>query len=52
MGYDTNCDWETALVWAISAKNSLINVSGFSPHQTVLGRNINLPPIYNHNPSA
>ena len=26
---DTNCDWETTLVWAISAKNCLINTSGF-----------------------
>ena len=49
---DTNCDWETALAWAISAKDCFINVSGFSPHQIVLGRNINLPSIYNDKPSA
>ena len=49
---DTNCGWETALAWAISAKNCFINVSGFSPHQIVLGRNINLPSIYTDKPSA
>ena len=35
---DTNCDWETALAWAISAKNCFITVSGLSPHQIVLER--------------
>ena len=44
---DTNCDWETDLVWAICAKN----VSGFSSHQIILERNINLPLIYNDKPS-
>ena len=29
---DSKCDWDTALAWALSAKNSLINVNGFSPH--------------------
>ena len=48
----TNCDWEAALAWAISAKNCFINVSGFSPHQIVLGRNINLPSMQNDEPSA
>ena len=50
MRNDTNCDWETAIAWA--AKNCFINVSGFSPHQIVLGRNISLPSIYNDKPSA
>ena len=27
-----SCSWEIALAWALSVKNSLINVSGFSPH--------------------
>ena len=49
---DTNCNWETALAWAISAKNCFININGFSPHQIVLGRKINLPLIYNDKPSA
>ena len=29
---DRNCDWETALSWALFAKNSLSNVSGYSPY--------------------
>ena len=29
---DSNCDSETALAWAISARNCFINVSGFNPH--------------------
>ena len=40
---DIKCDWETALAWALSAKNSLINVNGFSPHQIVFGENIKIP---------
>ena len=42
---DTKCDWETALAWAINAKNTLINNNGFSPAQLVYGRNPNLPTI-------
>ena len=42
---DSKCDWETALAWALSAKNSLINVNGFSPHQIVFGKNIKIPSI-------
>ena len=49
---DTNCDCETALTWAIIAKNCLTNASVFSLHQIVLGKNINLPSIYNDKPSA
>ena len=30
---DTGCDYETALSWALCAKNSLINNNGFSPSQ-------------------
>ena len=52
MRNDTNCVWEAALVWAISAKNCFTNISGFCPHQIVLGRNISLPLIYNDKPSA
>ena len=49
---DINCDWETALAWTIGVKICFINVSGFSLHQILLGRNINLPSIYNDKPSA
>ena len=42
----------TVTVWAISVKNCFVNVRGFSPHQIVLRRNINLPSIYNDKPSA
>ena len=40
---DVKCDWETALAWAISAKNALVNNKGYSPMQIVFGRNPNLP---------
>ena len=46
------CDWETALAWGCSAKNCLINVNGFSPHQIVFGKNITLPSIFTDQPSA
>ena len=38
--YNIDSDWETPLVWALNAKNSLINISGFSSHQVVLGKSI------------
>ena len=44
---DTECDWETGLAWAVSAKNSLINHNGFSPNQIMFGRQPNLPSIAN-----
>ena len=40
---DTGCNPEVALLWALNAKNSLLNVAGFSPFQLVLGRNPRLP---------
>ena len=40
---DRGCDHETALLWALCAKNALINNNGFSPAQLVFGRNKNLP---------
>ena len=49
---DCQCDWETALAWAFSAKNCLINVNGFCLHQTVFGKNITLPSIFTDQPSA
>ena len=47
-----HCSWDIALAWAVNAKNSFINVSGFSPHQLVFGRNINLPNAINDQLSA
>ena len=42
---DIGCDTETALAWAVSAKNCLQNVYGFSPNQLVLSQNITLPNV-------
>ena len=42
---DSNCDLETAVSWAVSAKNSLRNVNGHSPNQLVFGRNPNFPNV-------
>ena len=49
---DINCPWETALAWTVNAKNSFINVSGFSLHQLVFGKNIYLPSSLNDQLSA
>ena len=46
---DTGCDFEVALFWAVSAKNTLHSVNGFSPNQLVFGRNPNLPAFLNDN---
>eukprot|EP00794_Sanderia_malayensis_P021304 gene21304-23381_t len=42
---DAKCSLETALAWAVSAKNSLQNCFGYSPNQLVLSRNITLPSV-------
>ena len=42
---DTKCSLETALMWSVTAKNTLSNVYGFSPCQLVLGRNASFPSI-------
>ena len=42
---DCKCSIETALAWAVCAKNCLQNVNGYSPNQLVLGRNVNLPSV-------
>ena len=42
---DTNCNLELAVAWAVSAKNSLKNVNGFSPNQLVFGKNPNFPNV-------
>ena len=49
---DINCPWETALAWAVNTRNSFINVSGFSLHQLVFGKNISLPSYLNNQLSA
>ena len=35
---DLKCDLSLAVVWAVSAKNTLHNVHGFSPNQLVFGK--------------
>ena len=45
---DQKCNIDIALAWALNAKNSLHNSSGFSPNQLVFGRNPNLPSILNN----
>ena len=42
---EDGCDWEKALARALSVKDSLIKVNGFSPHQIVFGKNIKIPSI-------
>ena len=34
---DSQCDLELAVHWGIAAKNSLMNVYGFSPNELVFG---------------
>ena len=40
---DIGCSLDVALMWAVHAKNSLINVFGFSPYQLVFGKNPSVP---------
>lgn len=42
---DAGCSLEVALAWALSAKNCLANVHGFSPNQLVFGKNPNFPSV-------
>ena len=49
---DVNCSIEVALAWALSAKNSLKNVFGYSPDQLVFGKNLNLPTVIGSEPPA
>ena len=46
---DVQCNLDTAISWAVNAKNSLCNVFGFSPHQLVFGRNPEVPGILQYN---
>ena len=42
---DTGCNLNTAIAWAVSAKNFLSNVYGYSPNQLVFGRNPSFPSL-------
>ena len=47
---DPSLSASVALVWALVAKNSLENVSGFSPFQLVFGKAPALPSVYTAGP--
>ena len=49
---DSGCSLDIALAWAISARNSLANNSGFSPNQLVFGRNPCFPNVFTDKPPA
>ena len=49
---DVKCSFDTALAWAVSAKNTLHTSHGYSPNQLVFGRNPNLPAVLNDKPPA
>lgn len=49
---DTKCDMTTAVCWALSAKNSLSNVYGYSPNQLVFGKSVALPSVQTDKPPA
>ena len=42
---EVNCSIDVALCWAVNAKNTLLNVYGFSPYQLVFGHHPNLPSV-------
>lgn len=42
---ETKCNLETAVAWAVSVKNTMSNVSGYSPNVLVFGRNPNFPSV-------
>ena len=44
---DVKCEVQVALAWAVYARNSYYNNSGFSPNQLVFGFNPGMPDIYN-----
>ena len=49
---EADCPLDVALAWAVSAKNSLSNVHGYSPNQMVFGRNPNYPCVLTNYPPA
>ena len=42
---ESKCSLETAVVWAVSAKNSLSGHQGYSPNVLVFGKNTNFPSV-------
>ena len=50
--HEKDCSWDTAMCWALMAKNALQNVHGFSPNQLVFGQNPNLPSVLVDKPPA
>lgn len=42
---ESNCSLETAVVWAVSAKNSLSGHQGYSPNMLIFGKNTNFPNV-------
>ena len=49
---ENKCSMEVALAWAVSAKNSLQNVYGYSPNQLVFGKNPSFPTVLNNDPPS
>ena len=49
---DLKCDLSLAVAWAVSTKNALHNVHGFSPNQLVFGKNPNFPAVVRNKPPA
>ena len=49
---DTKCSLVVALSWAVSARNALQNVHGYSPNQLVFGYNPSLPNVIGNEPPA
>ena len=47
---DVNCDTDIALAWAVAARNTYYNNSGYTPNQLVFGFNPSMPNIYNSKP--
>ena len=49
---DTKCDYDTSLAWCFHAKNSLLNVDGFSPFQISMGYNPTMPVALSDRPTT
>ena len=49
---ETKCDYDTGLAWCFHAKNSLLNVDGFSPFQISMGYNPTMPVALSDRPTA
>ena len=47
---DLKVDTELALCWAVNAKNSLANISGYSPYQLTFGKNPNIGDLSKEDP--